>query len=67
MSLAPAELESLKQGVAELGKAIAALREAIKEKPDLLAFLPDVQIYFNAVQYPLDNHEPIDVGMARRA
>jgi hypothetical protein len=65
--LEPAERESLQADVDSLGKAIDALRERLKDRPALLAFLPDVQIYYNAVRYPLAHHETIEPGMGRRA
>ncbi len=40
-----------------LGNDIDALREALKKKPELLELLPDVQIYYNAVYYPLKYKE----------
>src|SRR5690348_12096770 len=48
-----AERAELEKGVAQLGKEIEALRESLKAKPQLLALLPDVQIYDNAVRYAL--------------
>ncbi|HWE97954.1 MAG TPA: prolyl oligopeptidase family serine peptidase [Tepidisphaeraceae bacterium] len=65
--LEPSEKQSLQHGLDELGAAIDGLRKELADKPALLAFLPDVQIFYNAVQYPLADHENIDVGMARRA
>ena len=38
-----------------LGKEIDALRTSLKDKPALLALLPDVQIYHNAVRYALED------------
>ena len=37
----------------------------LKERPGLLALFPDIQIYHNAVRYPLVYHEPIDMKSAR--
>jgi pimeloyl-ACP methyl ester carboxylesterase len=48
-----ADRAALQAGVDELGKEIDALRDALRRKPDLLALLPDVQIYHNAVRYAL--------------
>ena len=45
-----AELEA---GTKKLGDQIESLRDSLKSKPDLLALLPDVQIYYNAVHYAL--------------
>jgi pimeloyl-ACP methyl ester carboxylesterase len=43
--------------VANFGRELQALREALKGKPALLDLLPDVQIYLNAVHYALTYHE----------
>ncbi len=52
----PAEVKAeLTAGTAALGKEIEALRESLKAKPALLALLPDVQIYHNAVRYALED------------
>src|SRR5688572_20700505 len=48
------ELES---GIAGLGREIASLRDTLKAKPELLARIPDVQIYHNAVRYALTFYE----------
>ncbi|MEO7319783.1 MAG: prolyl oligopeptidase family serine peptidase, partial [Chthoniobacteraceae bacterium] len=47
-------------GVAALGKEIESLRAALKTKPGLLALLPDVQVFHNAVRYALDYNEFFD-------
>jgi dienelactone hydrolase len=65
--LAAADKAELEAGVAKLGKEIDGLRAELKERPALLALLPDVQIYHNAVRYPLIYHEPIDMKSARAA
>jgi hypothetical protein len=52
-----AEKAELEKGVGQLGKEIEVLRESLKGKPELLALLPDVQIYHNAVQYALKYNE----------
>ncbi|MDB5298223.1 MAG: alpha/beta hydrolase: peptidase or carbohydrate esterase, partial [Phycisphaerales bacterium] len=49
----PADRASLEEGVRELGAAIDELKAVLGRKPELLAYLPDVQIYHNAVRYPL--------------
>src|SRR5580700_6705966 len=51
----------LQKGVEELGKDIDALRAALKGKPALLALLPDVQIFHNAVRYALQYDEFFNV------
>ena len=38
---------------------IEALRGSLKDKPELLALLPDVQIYHNAVRYALNQWEAL--------
>ena len=45
----------LTAGVASLGKLIEALHVSLKDKPELLTLLPDVQIYHNAVRYALED------------
>ena len=57
IAVADADRSALQAGVDRLGKEIDALRDALKGKPDLLALLPDVQIYHNAVRYALANNE----------
>ena len=51
----------LQDGVEALGAGIDNLRVALKDKPDLLELLPDVQIYHNAVRYALKYNEFYDV------
>jgi dienelactone hydrolase len=58
----------LQVGADELGKEIEALRQDLARKPDLLELLPDVQIFHNAVRYPLAYQEfytPNEVAVAR--
>lgn len=57
-----ADRKALEAGVAQLGQQIDALRTSLKGKPELLALLPDVQIYHNAVRYALAYNEfiPLD-------
>ncbi|MFA6543499.1 MAG: prolyl oligopeptidase family serine peptidase [Limisphaerales bacterium] len=45
----------LAAGVAAQGKEIEALRASLKGRPELLALLPDVQVYHNAVRYALED------------
>lgn len=52
---------ALQSAVTSLEKEIASLKTQLKDKPTLLALLPDVQIYLNALRYPLVYHEAIDV------
>jgi len=52
----PAEVKAeLTAGAAALGKEIEALRTSLAGQPALLALLPDVQIYHNAVRYALED------------
>lgn len=59
--------KQLEEGVAKLGKEIDALKVSLKPRPNLLALLPDVQIYHKAVDWPLRFHELIDVRKAYAA
>lgn len=65
--LSQADRAELEAGVARLGQEIDALRETLKDTHHLLSLLPDVQIYYNAVRYPLVYHEQIDPKAARKA
>ena len=52
----PADVKAeLTAGAAALGKEIESLRTSLKAQPALLALLPDVQIYHNAVRYALED------------
>lgn len=52
----PADVKAeLTAGAAALGKEIEALRTSLAGQPALLALLPDVQIYHNAVRYALED------------
>lgn len=52
----PADVKAeLTAGAAALGKEIEALRVSLAGKPALLALLPDVQVYHNAVRYALED------------
>ena len=59
--LAAADHAQLQSAVASLEKEIAALKTDLRDKPELLALLPDVQIYLNALRYPLVYQEAIDI------
>lgn len=48
-----ADRGALSAEVEALGREIETLRAELKRKPELLRYLPDVQIYYNAVRYPL--------------
>lgn len=51
----PSAKAELQVGAAQLGKEISALRASLASKPALLDFLPDVQIFHNAVCYALED------------
>ena len=55
----PERLELMKE-VAILGKSIELLRDELKIKPQLLALLPDVQVFHNAVRYYSGDKKPCD-------
>ncbi|HYE20923.1 MAG TPA: prolyl oligopeptidase family serine peptidase [Tepidisphaeraceae bacterium] len=65
--LAPADRAALENAVANLATRIAVLKKDLAAKPELLALVPDIQIYHNAVRYPLQYDEPIDVKQAHQA
>ncbi len=47
----------LQRGAEELANEIQSLRGILKNKPELLALLPDVQIFHNAIRYALTYDE----------
>jgi pimeloyl-ACP methyl ester carboxylesterase len=53
IAVPPEKRQALETAVEALAKDIAKLREQLAKKPLLLALLPDVQIYYNAVHYAL--------------
>src|SRR5207249_10943072 len=61
VTIPDADRAELQKGVAQLGKEIDELRQALKGKPNLLELLPDVQIFHNAVRYPLEYDEFYEV------
>ena len=63
----PADKAKIEQGVAELDAAVDALKPMLQSRAALAAYLPDVQIYLNAVRYPLKYNEPIDPKKAAKA
>src|SRR5437868_7299198 len=65
--ISTADRAELEKGAAVLSKEIEDVRSALKDRPNLLALLPDVQIYHKAVDWPLRYHELIDVKKARLA
>jgi dienelactone hydrolase len=66
-SLAEGDKAELEAGVASLQKELGGLEQALAGKPQWLDLLPDVEIYLNAVRYPLVYHESIDVAKAKLA
>jgi hypothetical protein len=58
---------TIEANVKTLGDEITALAGDLKDKPALLALLPDVQIYHNALRYPLQYNETIDLKLAAAA
>jgi dienelactone hydrolase len=68
ITLSEADHQALQAGVAELGREIDALRQALANKPALRDLLPDVQVHHNAVRYALTYNEffnPREVPAAR--
>src|SRR5205085_6979511 len=61
------DLDELKARVAALARQIDQLRSELRDRPKLLDLLPDVEIYLNAVRYPLTYDEPIDPRRAAAA
>ncbi len=55
--LKPEDRGALEKDTAALGQEIDALKESLKDKPQLLELLPDVQIYYNAVHYAMKYDE----------
>ena len=53
MAISADDRAELERGVAELKTEIDSLPKKLRDKPALLALLPDVQIFYNAVRYPL--------------
>ncbi|MDB6124345.1 MAG: alpha/beta hydrolase: peptidase or carbohydrate esterase [Pedosphaera sp.] len=59
----------LENGTAILGKEIAELQRSLKSKRELLSCVPDVQIYYNAVHYALEDdifYRTNDFGIAKK-
>jgi pimeloyl-ACP methyl ester carboxylesterase len=57
IALAEPDRAALQSEVDALGAQIAALKRVLKDRPELLRRLPDVQIFYNAVRYPLTYNE----------
>ncbi len=59
----------LQQGLDALAKEIESAKQAVAKKPDLLALLPDVQIYHKAVRYALtyqEIHKTNEIALAKQ-
>src|SRR6185436_13285085 len=65
--LSEGDKKQLQAGVDALGKQIEMLKKELKDRPNLLALLPDVEIFHKAVRFPLQYDEICDVAKARRA
>jgi len=53
----PSDIKSeLESGVSTLEHEIDDLKKSLQSEPTLLDLLPDVQIYFNAIRYALDDN-----------
>src|SRR3954451_5531358 len=65
--LSAEDRKQLQAGVDELGKQIESLRKELKDRPNLLELLPDVEVFHKAVRFPLEYDEICDVAKARRA
>src|SRR5258706_6263479 len=59
--------KQLQAGLNELGKQIESLQKDLKDRPNLLELLPDVEIFHKAVRFPQEYGELCDAAKARRA
>jgi hypothetical protein len=69
IEISAAERAELEAGLVDLGHDIVALEDALKAKPDQLALLPDIAIFYKAVQWALrynEFFEPKQVEVARK-
>ena len=57
IALKPDQAGRLEQKVHQLGQAIDDLKVKLRDKPELLELLPDVEIYHKAVDWALRYHE----------
>src|SRR3954470_2270061 len=64
--LAPADKAMIEKGLKDLGAAIDELKAQLQNKPDA-AYLADIQVFYNALRYPIQYNEPIDLKKAQPA
>ncbi len=67
--IAKSDRSELQSGVDAFGREIASLQRALADEPDLLALLPDVQIFHRAVDWPLrydEFYRSNEVSLARK-
>ena len=56
-AISDSDRQELEQGVKDLGARIDSLRDKVKDKSNDRDLLPDIQIFYNAVNYPLKYNE----------
>ncbi len=61
VTIAEGDRSELQAGVTALGKEIVVTRAKLKDKPELLALLPDVQVFHKAVDWALRYNEFFNV------
>lgn len=69
IAISDGDRAELQVGVMALGKDLTVLKHSLKNKPELLALLPDVQIFHKAVDWALRHNEffnPKQVGTAKQ-
>lgn len=67
VAIPDADRASLTEGAAALGREIESLRGSLKSKPDLLALLPDVEVFHKAVDWALRYDEFFNVKQVANA
>lgn len=67
IAITSADRAELSAGVVELGNAIASLQKDLAGKPELLALLPDVQIFHKSVDWALRYGEFFSAGQVAQA
>ena len=69
IAISDGDRAELQTGVTALGKDLTVLKHSLKNKPELLALLPDVQVFHKAVDWALRYNEfynPKQVGTAKQ-